>query len=357
LPTIGLSMIVKNAEADLRPCLSSVRELVDQIVICDTGSVDGTMAVAHEFGATVITSPWTDHYAEARNVALAPMTTDWVLVLDADEELPEATRRGIPPLLEKSDGIAGYTVMSRNYFKERFTGMLGSLSREADRRTGRATGAKSYAEHSVCRLFRRNPRVFFTGRIHEGVESQILAAGLKYRSSELDILHFGYLAKGEESWAAKQDRYYRITKLAIEEDPRNTHLLLQMGLSEIHSRKDPDAALRHFDQAVKIDPLCYDAWRSIGIIHKARRAYVPAIQAYSQLPVEGDFGLTRAKALGEIGEAMGALPEAHALYLEALKLAMMNRSVGLESEIEQRLTSIELRMRLAGSVLCKTTST
>src|SRR5580692_4138546 len=116
MPTIGLSMIVKNAETDLRPCLTSVRELVDQIVICDTGSTDGTIGVAHELGATVITSPWTDHYADARNVALAPMTTDWVLVLDADEELPHATRRGIPRLLKKSAGIAGYTVTFRNYF-------------------------------------------------------------------------------------------------------------------------------------------------------------------------------------------------------------------------------------------------
>jgi tetratricopeptide (TPR) repeat protein len=350
-------MIVKNAEADLRPCLSSACELVDQIVICDTGSTDGTIAVAHEFGATVIAYPWTDHYADARNAALAPMTTDWVLVLDADEELPQATRHGIFQLLKNSNGVAGYTVIFRNYFKDRFTGMLGSLSREADRRTGRATGATSYAEHSNCRIFRRDPRVFFTGRIHEGVESQILAAGLKYQSSGLDILHFGYLAKEEDSWVEKQNRYYRITKLALEEAPENTHLLLQMGMSELHVRKDPDAALQHFEQATKIDPHCYDAWRSIGVIHKARRAYVPAIKAYSQLPVERDFGLTRAKALGEIGEAMGALSEARALYLEALNLATAHRSVGLEAEIEQRLTCIEDRMRVKGSVHRETTST
>jgi tetratricopeptide (TPR) repeat protein len=155
----------------------------------------------------------------------------------------------------------------------------------------------------------------------------------------------------DDSWAAKQDYYYRITKLAIEEASGNTHLLLQMGMSELHARKDPDAALRHFEQATKIDPFRYDAWRSIGIIHKARRAYVPAIKAYSQLPVEGDFGLTRAKALGEIGEAMGALPEARDLYLEALKLAMMNRSLGLESDIEQRLTSIDERMKVSANVV------
>jgi hypothetical protein len=50
--------------------------------------------------------------------------------------------------------------------------------------------------NSNCHLFRRDPRIFFTGRIHEGVEQQILAAGLRYRHSGFNILHFGYLADG-----------------------------------------------------------------------------------------------------------------------------------------------------------------
>jgi hypothetical protein len=121
------------------------------------------------------------------------MTTDWVLVLDADEELPDETRHGIPGLLRSSDDVAGYLVSFRNYFKERFNGMLGSLSRENKDRHERAA---SYAEHSNCRLFRRDPRIFFTDRIHEGVEQQILAAGLRYRHSGFNVLHFGYLTEG-----------------------------------------------------------------------------------------------------------------------------------------------------------------
>lgn len=82
----------------------SVRGLVDQIIIADTGSTDNMIAVARECGL----APWADHYAEAWNIALAPMTTDWVLVLDADEELPDETRHGIPGLLRSSDDVAGY---------------------------------------------------------------------------------------------------------------------------------------------------------------------------------------------------------------------------------------------------------
>src|ERR1700689_1973012 len=98
-------MIVRNAENDLRPCLESARPLVDQIVVIDTGSTDRTQEIAAEFGATVVSFPWTDHFADARNAALAPITTDWVLVLDADEELAPEAFDAIPILLRGSSGI------------------------------------------------------------------------------------------------------------------------------------------------------------------------------------------------------------------------------------------------------------
>jgi glycosyltransferase involved in cell wall biosynthesis len=128
--------------------------LVDQIVIADTGSTDNTIAVARECGATVITCLWTDHYADARNIALAPMTT----------------------------------------------------------------------------LVR---------------------------------------------WEARQD-YHRITSLAVQEAPLNTHLWLQMGISEITARKNVRAALECFEHAVRIDSECFDAWRSASST-KAQRSYVSAI--------------------------------------------------------------------------------
>jgi hypothetical protein len=173
-----------------------------------------------EFGALVVTCPWTDHYAEARNVALAPISTDWVLVLDGDEELTVKAKRMISTLLECSERISGYTLTFRNYFKDRITGMLGSLSRENKDSSQRAKVALSHAEHCNCRLFRRHPQIYFAGRIHEGVESQILAAGFEYRDSNIDVLHFG------TEVAAKQEYYCAITKLAVKEAPNNPHLWL-----------------------------------------------------------------------------------------------------------------------------------
>lgn len=344
MATLGLSMIVKNGGEGLRSCLQSVRSLVDQIVIADTGSTDNTVEIAREFGAVVVTCPWTDHYAEARNVALAPITTDWVLVLDADEELPVEATQIIPTLLDCSERVGGYTVTFRNYFKDRITGMLSSLSRENKDTNERAKGALSHAEHKNCRLFRRHPKIYFAGRIHEGVESQILAAGLEYRDSSIDILHFGYLAE-ESSFAEKQDYYYAITKQALEEAPNNTHLWLQMGMSEIRARKDVERAVECFEMALKLDPSCHDARVLLGVVHKGKKRYGLAIQSFSALPDEGDLGITKTRALGDLMLSTDQFAEAHAMYARAHALLLSNDGeglVGLRAEIESKLGYTEV---------------
>src|SRR5258708_6375956 len=86
-PTLGLSMIVKDGADTLRNCLESVRGTVDEIVVADTGSTDSSPDIARQYGATCVSIPWANDFAQARNAALAYSTTDWVLSLDADEEL------------------------------------------------------------------------------------------------------------------------------------------------------------------------------------------------------------------------------------------------------------------------------
>ena len=87
MTTLALSMIVSNAEQQLALCLESVRGVVDELVIADTGSTDNTIELAHDLGAHVISIPWENDFARARNRALAEVRSDWVLSLDADERL------------------------------------------------------------------------------------------------------------------------------------------------------------------------------------------------------------------------------------------------------------------------------
>jgi len=86
-PTISLCMIVKNEEPCLGRCLKSARDFVDEIVVVDTGSTDRTVDIAEGYGARIYHHPWENDFSKHRNQSLAYATGDWILQLDADEEL------------------------------------------------------------------------------------------------------------------------------------------------------------------------------------------------------------------------------------------------------------------------------
>lgn len=90
MKTIALCMIVKNEQEYLRRCLDSVKGKVDQIVIVDTGSTDETVNIAKEYTNDIHHMDWNNNFAAARNESIKYATTDYILVLDADEYLEES---------------------------------------------------------------------------------------------------------------------------------------------------------------------------------------------------------------------------------------------------------------------------
>lgn len=85
MPTLSVAIITKNEEANIRRCLESVK-WADEIVVVDSGSADGTLDICREYGCRIIEHEW-EGYAAQKNYALAQTTMDWVLSLDADEEV------------------------------------------------------------------------------------------------------------------------------------------------------------------------------------------------------------------------------------------------------------------------------
>ncbi|WP_044648571.1 glycosyltransferase family 2 protein [Paenibacillus terrae] len=86
-PFISLCMIVKNEAERIAACLQSARDVVDEIIITDTGSTDRTMDICRSMGAAVYSYEWDDSFANARNAGIARATGQWILWLDGDEEL------------------------------------------------------------------------------------------------------------------------------------------------------------------------------------------------------------------------------------------------------------------------------
>ena len=102
---LSLSMIVKNEERFLPGCLESVKALVDEMVIADTGSTDGTKEIAISFGAKVIDYPWRNDFSAARNESLRHATGDWILYLDADERIDASYHAFIRKIISSRKAI------------------------------------------------------------------------------------------------------------------------------------------------------------------------------------------------------------------------------------------------------------
>lgn len=84
--TISLCMIVKNEEDVIGRCLASVKDVVDEINIVDTGSTDRTKQIVQQFNARLFDFEWIHHFAAARNFSFQQATKDYILWLDADDE-------------------------------------------------------------------------------------------------------------------------------------------------------------------------------------------------------------------------------------------------------------------------------
>ena len=87
--TISCVMIVKNEEKILARCLDSIRDLMDEIIIVDTGSSDKTKEIAAKYTDKIYDFAWTGDFSDARNFAFSKATMDYIYSADADEVLDD----------------------------------------------------------------------------------------------------------------------------------------------------------------------------------------------------------------------------------------------------------------------------
>jgi len=172
---ITLSMIVKNEEKFLSDCLASVKSVVDEIVIVDTGSADNTKKIAEEFGAKIFDFKWTNDFSSARNFALKNSTGDWILYLDADERLNPDSKELLLKLAAGSK-------------KKAYSCIVNSID-EIKNRPSRM---------DYVRFFPRHPSVKFEGAVHEQIIPSLLKSSHELVRSEIEIIHLGYNISAEE---------------------------------------------------------------------------------------------------------------------------------------------------------------
>jgi Tfp pilus assembly protein PilF len=308
--TLALAMITRDAEADLPACLASVAGLVDDIVIADTGSRDGTRACARRLGARVLEIPWEDDFARARNLGLAEVTADWVLVLDADERLETGGAAAWKRQLE--NGCDAFQVTIRNYMDSAAARIWDRPAQPNDGRWPEADAFPACVEHQNVRLFRRCPELYFVGRVHESVGPRVRAAGLKLGEARGLIHHFG-LVRGRETTAAK-NRYYReLGRRKAAEQPQDAQAQFELGVVEFDNFHNDGEALRCFERALRLNPELAAAWffagaalLRLGHAAEAAQFFVQARERGCRAPQLAEFEADAAYNQGRYAQAAAA---------------------------------------------------
>ena len=230
---LSLSMIVRDEATRIEACLQSVQDFVDEMVVVDTGSTDETVALAQACGARVEHLEWPGDFAPARNAALEHVKGDWVLVLDADEQLRTEAIPKLKALMAQPDVL-----------------VINLLRHEL--------GAAMAPYSNVSRLFRRHPRIQWSKPYHSMIDESVadlMRDEPQWRianCAEPALLHDGYrpeLLSGTD----KAERLRQSMERWLEDQPSDPYACAKLGALEV-SEGNRDRGITLLRQGLKTLP-------------------------------------------------------------------------------------------------------
>ena len=322
-PTISVCMITKNEEHNLTNCLNSVKNIVDEIIIVDTGSTDKTKDIAKKFCEMRVSSTclrerrassrstrtrsqltakifdfrWVDDFSAARNESLKHATKQWILVLDADEVLDKEGIKTIKDLINDK-GTDAYLFLQKNYSSD--TSIAGFVNEEHIRYGKKYAG---WYGSFIARLFRNKKEYKFEGTVHELVEPSIESKKGKIAATNIVIHHYG---NAEPNIVKKKRTYYlELCKKKVKQTQSNvsesawnararsrslnseltrmSHASSYYELGVLYKENDNfDDAIKSFKKVIELNPKHSMALYELGIIYEKQKDYNKAIKNYTE---------------------------------------------------------------------------
>ncbi len=326
---LSVCVIARDEAHNLPGLMASLQGVAQEVVVVDTGSADGTPDLARSLGAHVLHSPWQNDFSLARNVALDAAKSPWILSMDADQQLDAACLPALETAVQRVDCLAQLVTIH----------LLGPLART---RGGDRTDCRQVVRHlPSLRLFRRDPRIRYRGRVHEDVAASLLDIGShSWPDSGVTVTDHGYIEA--EARTRKLERNLRLLRQAYRETPHDLHLAYKLALSlptdaaaerkqvleaaMLQVQGTPDAALNELTCLPRLVAAALEAWVDDGRLSEAA-SLAKALLQRCGAPLLFTAGRTLARA-GHLEDGKAALtaylharrhanPEAHDGLMQA----------------------------------------
>jgi tetratricopeptide (TPR) repeat protein len=302
-PTLSVCMIVRDEEEMLARCLKSVQGVADELIVVDTGSKDDTVIIAKDFGARVFHFEWCDDFAAARNESLKHATGDWILQIDADEELLSESILHLKECIRNSDVLS--------YLIKRDEGPDFPVRRFL----------------ALSRLFRNHPGIRYERPYHEGIERSVedlITVETRWQKRYepgIVIRHHGYKPSKMHS---KMERGLPIMESYLKRNPYDAYMLTALG--DAYSVLGRYAkAEEYLKQTLEIAPDWSLTSFCLGLTLQKQGKLKSAIQSHKKAIVDDANCVDAYACLGAIYMDMGMLHEA---------LSALRRGLAISPELD-----------------------
>lgn len=220
-------MIMRNEARVLTRCLNSVRGLVNEVIIVDTGSSDDSCIIARAHNVKLLHRQWDDDFAAPRNLGISMARGSWILIMDPDEIVLREDHHRIK-LLTKSERYHAFWLTTYNYGPQTLRMDYKFVPKGGDP-LGKFPG---YVPSTKTRLFKNGYGIRFEGCYHELADWYIRRNKLLQGSSPIPIHHW----TGEISQKSDQDKrafYLKMGEKKVREWPTSAQARWELATSEM----------------------------------------------------------------------------------------------------------------------------
>lgn len=324
---ISLCLIVKNEIRFIERCLQPLVGRFAEICVLDHFSEDGTFEYLQTLDCKLKQMEWKDDFSTSRNFCAEMASQEWILFLDADEELLSPSIENLKNQLHNTNYF-GFRLPVQNYVHEGYWQPVAEVI-EAHPKLEEFPG---YVLNYSPRVYRNFKGIKWSGKIHETFLPSMRELSLEYANLENVVIHHFGSERSQSENKEKLMAYIKLLLQKVESDPENKNSWHELGVAFTDSQMF-DQAVQAYDRAIRLAPDWVEPKRNLGILlnHHGRGKEAEAIfrSLLSQDPQSFECQIQLAQALlyqRKFEESLKALQD---LGGEKNQYAIVHRVAGI----------------------------